>query len=169
MLIQFRKKIAAVISPERARDLIQLEKDLGELARNIDLETNRRVAELVSKMDPYEPLMRSFNSIFSEDYSRPEDKLDEPSKMAMYMLGYRWTEDPSFNFLADWIINQHGNAVFKKPGVTKDNALDVLNFGKAQISTVVLLRKELGRLSSLYQEIMRKEENDMIISTSTVE
>lgn len=130
---------------------------------------NQRVAEIVSKMDPFEPLMKEFHGAFSEDYQRPEEQLNEPGKLQMYMFGHRWMQDPSFTYLCDWIMNQHGSMVFKAAHLNRDTALDIVLYAKAQISTMVLLRKELGRLSSLYQEVIQKNDNEAINSFNTVE
>lgn len=169
MLQIFREKIAAFVAPERSRRLYTLQQDLGNLAKNIDWETNRRVAEIVSKMDPFEPLMKQFHGIFSEEFQHPEEKLDTSGKLTMYMMGHRIAKDPHFKYLTDWIANGQGNATLKAKGLTRENAADIMLYGRAQISTITLLLKELGRLGSNYEEILAKQEEGAFTSTNTVE
>lgn len=133
-----------------------------KLQREMQETIDRRVAEFIFKMDPYEPLLRMFNGTFSSMYAHPEDNLSEPSKMKMMMLGYQLNDDPSFKHLVNWTMNTHGNQVVHQKGVTRENALDVINYGKSAISNMILLTREVGRLSSLYKEIIGKNDPQII-------
>lgn len=169
MLQNFREKIAAFIAPERSHRLYKLQEDLLILGRNIDQETNRRVAEIIAKLDPFEPLMREFHGLFSQEFQHPEQNLDQPGQLGMYMMGHRIVHDPHFKYLTDWIMNAHANEMFRRPNLTRDNALDAVLYVKAQLSAMILLKKELGRLGSNYEEILNKKEDEAFTSTSTVD
>ncbi len=120
---------------------------------DIDNRVNQRVALTMSRMDPFEPLMKEFHGVFSEEYEHPEEKLDARGQLLMKMLGYQLRDDPSFKYLIDWIMNTQGNAAFKAPTRTNEERGEVLMYGKAQISTSILLKRELKRLASLYEEM----------------
>lgn len=116
----------------------------------IDERVNRRAAEIVSKMDPWAPLMREFHGIFTAEYERPEDRLDSAGKIRMMMWGYQQNGDPAFNQLMDWIVNTQGNASVKKGNPTSETIL----FSRAMIAAPLLVKKEVQRLSSLYEEFL---------------
>lgn len=135
--------------------------------REIDSIIGQRVAEIVSKMDPFEPLMKQFHGVFSEEYQHPEQQLSDPGQIQMEMLGFQLKDDPSFRYLTEWMMNTQGNATIKAPNLNRDTALDIMLYGRAQISTMILLKKEVSRLASLHQERLRKSRGETI-STSTV-
>lgn len=169
MFEKFREKIAALVAPERSRRLYVLQQDLGNLAKNIDQETSRRVAEIVSKMDAFEPLMKEFHGLFSQEFRHPEENLDQPGQLGMYMMGHRVVNDPHFKHLTDWIMNAHANEMFKRPNLNRDNALDAVLYVKAQLSSMILLKRELGRLGSNYEEILHKNEDEAFNRDSITE
>ena len=56
---------------------------LAERERTIDMEVNQRVAHVLASMDPFEPLLKEFHGIFSEEHERVEDPLDEKGQLQM--------------------------------------------------------------------------------------
>lgn len=133
-----REKIARFIAPE--------------LSKSIDNEINQRTALIISKMDPFEPLLREFHGVFSEEFDHPEENLDERDRIGMMMWGYQQKNDRFFKYMTDWIMNTQGNETLKKAPVTTDRIL----YGRAQLSTMILFKKEIGRLSSLYEDELAK-------------
>lgn len=128
-----------------------------------------RLAQAMLGIDPFEVLMKEFHGVFSEEYQRPEEGLNDQGRIQMLMFGYRTFEDPSFNHLINWMMNTQGNATLRAPHLNRDTALDVMLYGRAQISTGILLKKEVSRLASLYQEMIDKQKGEgSSISTSTV-
>ena len=147
-------------------------KELDELIRmqreqeNI---INQRVAEIVAKMDPWELIMKEYHGVFSEEYQHPEYQLNEQGKFLMEAFGYQVNNDPSLKYLIEWIMNVQGNSTIKAPKMTRDSAFDVLLYGRAQIATMLLLKKEVGRLASNYQARVDKQKGEAFINTNTVE
>ena len=133
-------------------------------AQDLDLEVNNRVADIVMKMDPFEPFLKKYNVIFSKEYPRPEDKLDSVSQLKMFMWAYGMYTDPSFRYLTSWIINTQGNATLRK-GKTDPEWF----FGRSAIVTIGLFVDEVGRLASHYKEILAKAEGETFDETLTVE
>jgi hypothetical protein len=164
MLSDFRKKLAQFVAPEPFAELAECEKRAEEKMASVDIMVNQRVASLMAHMDPFEPLMKMYNGIFSQEWERPEDKLDERSKLNMRMWAYSQARDPCFKYLTDWIANTQGNATLKKGNPTPDTIL----YGRAQISTVMLYKREIGRLSQAYEELLNKDK-EFEISSEVVE
>lgn len=134
-----RKKIANWIYPEGVH------------------EVNLRVAEIMNKMDPLDPVLKLFHGIFSIEYERPEDKLDERSQFNMKMFAWRTIKDPSFTYLVEWVMNQAANETIKRAPITVER----VQYGRAQLANMILFRRELERLSNLYEEALKpKEEFD---------
>lgn len=158
MFKNFSIKIANIIAPEYIRKL-------EERAQDAELKVNKRVAEVILNIDPFDILRKEFHGIFSEEFEHPEEKLDERSKLGMMMWAYQQKHDPHFKHMVDWIMNSAGNETLKRAPITTDR----VQYGRAQISTMVLYRKEIGRLSSLYEEILEKNKPQGFDSTVTVE
>lgn len=125
---------------------------LKQKEREIDNEANRRLAEMVSRMDPLEPLMRKHSVVFSDEFERVEDDLDDKSRMMMAMWAYGQKRDPYQKRMIDWIVNTAGNEMLKSPARTNEDRGEILLWGKSQISNMILYRKEIGRLSVIYEE-----------------
>ena len=87
----------------------------------------------------------------------------------MEAFGYQVNNDPSLKYLIEWIMNVQGNSTIKAPKMTRDSAFDVLLYGRAQIATMLLLKKEVGRLASNYQARVDKQKGEAFINTNTVE
>ncbi len=155
MFKNLRRKFARLLDPDYFREA--------------DLRVNQRVAAAMNEMDPFEPLMKEFHGIFSQDWTHPEDKLNEQGQLTMKMWAYGQSSDPHFKHLTEWIMNTQGNAMLKAPARTNDERGEILMWGKAQISSMVLFVKEIGRLSSLYQEILDKGKDPNFESDLTVE
>lgn len=149
-MYNFRIKIANFFAEEYIRGLKDIKK---QSEADAIAEINTRVAEVVSKMDPFEPVMKLFNGVFSKEYERPEDSLSEQHKVTFYMWAYRQIRDPDFLHLIDWVTDNAGNTTMKRASpLTAERA----QYGRAQIANMLLLKKEVGRLSSLYEDILEK-------------
>jgi len=131
-----RKKIAAFIYPEQVH------------------EVNLRVAEIINKTDPLEPVLKMYHGVFSEEYERPEDKLDKRSQLNMKMWAHQMYRDPSFEYVTSWICNTFGNETIKRAPITVER----VQYGRAQISSILLFRREIKRLSNLYEDMLKKPE-----------
>lgn len=142
----FTERIARFLAPHVFE---ALEKQKQEL----DLTVNNRVADVLFKMDPFEPLMKKYNVIFSKEWERPEDSLDDVSQLRLFMWAYGVEQDPSFKHVMDWIRNTQGNATLRKGGQEEQWL-----YGRAAVATITLLVREIGRLSTHYRERMRKGE-----------
>jgi hypothetical protein len=148
----------------RERILKWLAKDyIAELERSFTERVDQRVAKVLSERDPFEPLLQHFKGTFSEEYERPEERLNQQGQISMKLWGYQQTHDPSFKYVIEWIANKAGNQLINKGLPSIERQL----FARAQISTMLLLRKEARRLSSLYEELMGKE--DEFLSDSLVD
>lgn len=147
----------------KLRILGWLAKDyVAQLDAEHQARVDQRVAEIVAKHDPFEALLKNFEGTFSEDYERAEERLDAAGQMAMKLWGYQQAHDPSFKYVLDWIMNKAGNKLIQTGLPSVERQL----FTRAQISTMLLLRKEARRLSMLYEELIGREEE--FISDSLV-
>lgn len=133
--------------------------------RSLDDEIGRRVAQALAQMDPFEPLMREYGSIFSDEYERMEEKLNPQSQMQLMMWGYRQKDDPSFKYFMDWCINTYAQAAIKKGHPTPETIL----YGRAQISAPILMKKEVSRLALLYEDLLRKQKGEEFDADLSVE
>lgn len=145
--MQIRERIARYLAPEA---FAQVDKR----AYAIDSEVSQRVAEIILKMDPFEPLMKSFNIVFTDDYPRPEDGLNTQSQILLKSWAYALRDDPSFKHLMQWIINMQGNAAVKKGNPTPETIL----FSRAMLAAPVLVMAEVRRLAQLYEELIAKRD-----------
>lgn len=143
------RKLARLIAPAYFLEVERKSKD-------IDAEVGRRVAEIMSKMDPFEPLLKEFHGVFGEEFERVEEKLDARSSLLIETWGYQQRDDPSFKFMCDWIMNSQGNETLKRAPVSTERLL----YGRAQIAGIVLLKNEVKRLASLYEERLRRGKED---------
>lgn len=125
-------------------------------------EVNFRVAKIINGMDPLEPVLKMYHGVFSDEYERPEDNLDKKSQLNMKMWAHRMYTDPSFKYMTDFIMNTFGNETLKRVPINDEKlAAQRLWYGRAQIATMILFKKEIKRLSSLYEELLKpKEEFD---------
>jgi hypothetical protein len=158
MLKHFRTKM---IAPEIIREFDREKKR----ADDAELSANRRYASLVAGMDPFEQIIKRFNGIFSEEFTRPEENLDARGRLGMTMWAYQQKNDPHFNHMINWIMNSAGNETVKRSPITIERSM----YGRAQIANMVLLRDEVGRLSSLYEDELDKRKVQEIDSSVTVE
>jgi len=136
MLNKLRKQISRIIYPEQIN------------------ESNQRVAKIMAGLDPFEPVLKLFHGIFSEEFERPEEKLSERSQTEMKMFAWRTIKDPNFKYLTDWVMNMAGNETMKRAPVSAERT----QYGRAQIANMILFKRELQRLSNLYEEMLKDPE-----------
>lgn len=136
---------------------------------DVDNRVNQRVADMILKMDPFEQIMKKFHGIFSEEFERVEQKLSDQDRIRLSMWAYHEKEDPSFRYFSDWIMNSLGNQTFKSSARSNKELGEVLMYGKAGIAAMLLYKKEIGRLSSLYEEILQKKNEGNFDSVISVE
>lgn len=158
----FKKELAHVAMRETL--LIAREVNVIRKQKEVEFKVNQRVAEVMIKMDPLEPLFRKYNVLFSKEYEHPEESLDERSKLSMYMWGFQQNKDPHFHRFANWIIDCYGNQLLKKSNPSPENLL----YNRAQMSGMILAKAEIQRLSNIYEKIVTNRE-DEIDETVTVE
>lgn len=125
-------------------------RELKEALSKSENETNQRVSKILSEMDPFEPLMKEFHGIFSKDFQRMEEGMDERSQLQFFMWAHRQCNDPYFKYATEWVMNTAGNETMKKAPISAQRTM----YGRAQIANMMLFRKEIGRLSSRYEEIL---------------
>lgn len=163
MLREFRHWIARKIAPAYF-EWCELEMDVADKkatdaeqrAKDAENAANVRYARLVSEMDPFEPLFRKLSIVYSKEFTRPEEKLNSQGQLGMMMWAYQQKDDVHFNHLVDWIMNSHGNQAMNAKTDSKEALADRILYGRAQISSMILLRKEIGRLASGYEEVLSK-------------
>lgn len=126
--------------------------DLQKQREGLEMEVNRRVADYLAKMDPFEPLLRKYNVIFSEEYDKPEANLNSQSQFQMFSWAYAQVTDPSYRHLMNWLRNKQGNATLQK-GTHDGHYL----YGRAAVATITLLVEEVSRLASRYKDIMAEK------------
>lgn len=149
---KLRSYIAELVAPDVFREFQDRLADEAKKTTEAELSANRRYAEMILKMDPFEPIIKRFNGIFSEEFERPEDRLDAAGQLRLKMWAYQQKTDPAFKHMIEWIMNSAGNETMKRAPITNERT----QYGRAQISNMVLLRDEIGRLSSLYEEELEK-------------
>lgn len=120
----------------------------------LEQEVNQRVARFLTAMDPFEPLMRSFNCIFTEDFDKSEDGLNALEQLRLKNWAYGTRDDASFKHLIQWVINSQGNAALKKGNPTPETIL----YSRAMLAAPVLLQREVKRLAQLYEELVAEKE-----------
>jgi hypothetical protein len=125
---------------------------LAEREQHIDNEVNQRVAQVLAQQDPFEPLLKDFHGIFSEEHERVEDPLDERGQISMRLWAYQNSDSPAFKRMTEWIMNTTGNETLKRAAVTPERIL----YGRAQISGMILFVREVKRLSEAYKDMLQK-------------
>lgn len=121
----------------------------------LDHRVNQRIASMLLKTDPFELIMKEYHGIFSEEFEHPEDNLNTQGKIGMRLWAYGQVHDPHFNHMIAWVMNSQGNETLKRAPVTTERIM----YGRAQISTALSLKKEIGRLSLAYEELLEKQKN----------
>ena len=129
-----------------------------EKERLVSQLVNQKVAEELSRMDLFEPLMLKYHGVFSEMFEYPEEKMSEMDKKQMYMMGWRLRDDKYFNFLLNFIMDTSGNELLRH-----DITMDKVFFHRAEIANALILKVQVGRLASLYEEILGKKGQDLIV------
>lgn len=160
MIKNFRKKFACFISPEYrdeadavlVKGLLELNSEKGKM----EYEINKRVAETLLKMDPFEPLLRKYHGVFSDAFDRPEDNLDSPSQMKLSMWAYGQKHDIQGNFFSNWILNSAGNDLIK----LTNPSIERIGYHRALIANEILRKREIGRLALAYEELIKKKDDE---------
>lgn len=137
--------------------------------KGIDEEVNRRVAEIVSRMDPFEPLLKEYHGIFSDYFERIEEDLDQAGKTSMAMWAWGQSRDPFMKRMIDWVMNTAGNTMLKTVTRSNEERGEVLMWGKAQIVNMILFKREMGRLAAVYEEILEGMKGDSFDEDRLVE
>ena len=158
----FSKEFAHIAMRETL--LLAKHTELQKKNKDVENKVNQRVAEVLLKMDPLEPLFKKYNVLFSAEYEHPEESLDERSKLSMYMWGFQQHKDPHFHRFANWIIDCYGNQLLKKSNPSPENLL----YNRAQMGGMILAKAEIQRLSNIYEKIITNREEE-IDDTLTVE
>mgnify|MGYP007100042648 CR=1 FL=1 len=131
---------------------------------SIENSVNQRVAEVISKMDPFEPFFKRFGGVFSKEHLRPEQNLDARSTLMLITWGYQQRDDPSFKYMYDWIMNNQGQDAIKKGNPTPETIL----YSRALMVIMPLLKREIERLASIYEDKLRDKDSEFD-TTITVE
>lgn len=150
MFKNIRKKIAELIAPEYVQEI----EDMSKQMDGIEERVNQRIAKVLLDMDPFEPFMRKYHGVFSEQFEHPEDKLDAKGQLLMKSWGYQQRNDPSFKFMTEWMLNTQGNNTLRKAKIDHE-----WFFGRACIVSIELFVRETGRLAGLYEELIEKDKN----------
>lgn len=160
MLQGIRFAIARFIAPEYEdtnydewHEIKKREKILAYKEREVDERVNQRVADFLLTMDPFEPLLKKYHVIFSEDYPRPEDKLAPQSQFEFLRWAFYLEQEVHFKYLNDWIRNVQGNATLRQAKNDPE-----WFFGRAMLACVTLYIREVSRLSSRYKDILAKRD-----------
>lgn len=169
MWVDIRKKLAEFFSPEPliwGDDLFLNYKGVNKIIKE---RVDKRVAEAISKIDPMELFMKQHQSIFSEQFERMEDKLDARGQLGMMMWGYQQSKDPYFKYATEWVMNTAGNEMLRLPARSNEERGEILMWGKAQISNMLLFIKEVGRLSLAYEDRLERNKGETFNKDLTVE
>lgn len=153
MFQKLKEKTGRFFFSNYVKKLELKEQELKTKEKEVDLKINQKVAEIISKMDPFQPLMQKYNSVLSVEYERVEDALNEQGKVGMYMWGWQQKSDPHFERMVSWIMNKAGNALLKTGNPTEIQVF----YKRAEIANMILYRKEIGRLSTCYEDILGKK------------
>lgn len=165
MFKKLSKQLAVFLAPSYFKEIEERVLKAEEKALTAEERANQRLVQTLAQMDPLEPAMKEFHGIFSKEFEKPEQKLDERSYLGFIMWAYQQKTDPHFNYMIDWIMNSAGNETIKRAPITEART----QYGRAQISNMVLFRKEIGRLSSLYEEKLEKNKDVYKENGSTVD
>lgn len=146
-MIGIRERVARFLSPDVFEELEEREK-------NIDIVVNNRVADVLSKMDPFEPLFKKYHIVFSKEYSHPEENLDQQSQIRLFMWAYGIVNDPSFLHVINFFRNTQGNATLRKAKTDAE-----WFYGRASLATLTLFLEEIQRLASHYENLLAQKDS----------
>lgn len=145
MLNKLRLKLGKYLLSDYVRDLEEREKYIPN-------KVNQKVVEEMNKINVLDYVLKDNFRTFSKEYERPEDKLNPQGQLSMKMWGYTQSKDPNFEYLMAWIMDMHSNEMLRHGAVTPERIL----YGRAQLSVSELIKKEVTRLSNLYEDILKK-------------
>lgn len=134
------------------KDAIEAQTKVAETERSV----NQRVAVILAQMDPFEPLLKKYKGTFSVEHEHVEDALNEQGRIGMYMWGWQQKNDMHAERMINWIMDKAGNKMAKTAFPSAEQIL----YNRAEIANMILYRKEIGRLSSLYEEIVGKRDEN---------
>lgn len=118
---------------------------------------NARVAEIISQLDPVDLLLKEYNGVFSSDFTYPEERLNDQGKFGMYLWGWQQHTDPYFEHMVNFIMDSAGNQTMKGKILSEEDLKKKMLYGRAQIANMILLKKEVGRLASNYEDVLEKK------------
>lgn len=149
--MRWKQIIARVLCWKEFQALEQQKIELENERVEMQLRVNQRVADVLFKMDPLEPILKKYHIVFPAKWEddKPEQKLDSMGAMRLFMWAYGTRSDPNFLYIIDWIRTQQGNKTLRKAQNT-----DEWFFGRAAVATMTLFQEEIGRLSAKYEEVM---------------
>lgn len=150
----FKKELSHIAMRESL--MIAKHAELKHKLDGVDKRVQQKVAEVMSKMDPLEPLFKKYNVLFSKEYEHPEESLDERSRLSMFMWGFQQNKDPHFHRMANWIIDNYGNTLLKEGNPTPDKIL----YNRAQMAGMILMKAEILRLSNIYENIITGKDDE---------
>ncbi len=153
MLDKFRRTVAAIIAPEYKEEMTATQAVLEIRAKEADHRVNQRVADILNTMDPFEPILKKYHVIFSEEYPHPEDKLAQKSQYDFFLWAFSLEQDPNYKYLTDWIQNVQGNATVRQAKNSEE-----WFFGRATLAFITLYRREVSRLANRYKDIIAKRD-----------
>lgn len=159
MIRNIRLAIANWIAPHDWPGVMDVQKSLDTIEEQI----NQRVAETLMKMDPFEPFLKKFHGIFSEQFVQPEDGLSQPGKIQLFAWAYGNARDPSFKHLTNWLENVQANNTLRKA----KNDYEWF-FGRCAIVMMELYTDQVSRLARQYEELVLKK-SESFNSDLTVE
>lgn len=151
MVEKFRIKLAKLLA----------KKHIESLENSI----NQRVAEIILKMDPFEPFFKEFGGVFSKDHPRPESKLDTRDSLLLKSWAYKTHDDPGFIFLCEWLMDKQGQDAIKKGNPTDKTIL----YSRALISIIMSFQEEVRRLHGIYESELNSRGEEEFDTTVTVE
>lgn len=166
MVDTFKNKILKFLFRKHYVELEAERTRVKEVEKYLEQRANQRAAEIISKMDPYEPLLKEYHGVFSEENEKVEERLNDQGKLGMAMWAYGQRGDPHLARMIEWIMNNAGNEVLKRAPISADRT----QYGRAQIANMILFRREIGRLALLYEEMLKKHgQSDDFDENRTIE
>lgn len=135
------------------------------LEKSFEESVGRRVAEIMNRMDPFEPVLRRFGGVFSREKPRPEDGLDARSSLLLKTWAYQQRDDPSFRFMYEWVMDGQGRDAVQKGNPTPETIL----WSRSLLTVMPLWKREVDRLGGLYEDILNSSRGQEFDDSVSVE